>query len=75
MANTIRELGHEAQVRMWTDAGGAIKHMETKYFLAATEREKPGAQDREDPRYSQSRRLAGSETFGNVVRAVEHQAY
>ena len=43
VANTIRELGHEAQVRIWTDAAaarglalrsgsGAIKHMETKYF-------------------------------------------
>ena len=43
LANTIRELGHEAQVRIWTDAAaarglalrsgsGAIKHMETKYF-------------------------------------------
>ena len=43
LANTIRELGHEAQVRIWTDTAtarglalrsgsGAIKHMETKYF-------------------------------------------
>ena len=43
LANTVRELGHEAQVRIWTDAAaarglalrsgsGAIKHMETKYF-------------------------------------------
>ena len=43
LANTIRGLGHEAQVRIWTDAAaarglalrsgsGAIKHMETKYF-------------------------------------------
>ena len=42
LANTIRELGHEAHVRIWTDAAarglallsgsGAIKHMETKYF-------------------------------------------
>ena len=42
-ANTTRELGHEAQVRIWTDAAaarglalrrgsGAIKHMETTYF-------------------------------------------
>ena len=42
-AITIRELGHEAQVRIWTDAAaarglalrsgcGAIKHVETKYF-------------------------------------------
>ena len=50
LANTIRELGHEAQVRIWTDAAaarglalrsgsGAIKHLETKYFWAAAERE------------------------------------
>ena len=43
LANTIREFGHEAQVRIWTDAAaarglalqsgsGAIKHVETKYF-------------------------------------------
>ena len=43
LANTIRELRHEAHVRIWTDAAvarglalrsgsGAIKHMETKYF-------------------------------------------
>ena len=44
LVNTIRELGHGAQVRIWTDAAaaarglalrsgsGAIKHMETKYF-------------------------------------------
>ena len=43
LANTMRELGHEAQVRIWTDAAAArglalrsgsaaIKHMETKYF-------------------------------------------
>ena len=42
-ANTTRELGHEARVRIWTDAAaargwalrrgsGAIKHMETKYL-------------------------------------------
>ena len=42
LANTTRELGHEAQVRIWTDAAaarglalrsgsGAIKQMETKY--------------------------------------------
>ena len=43
LANTIRELGHEAQVRIWKDAAaarglalrsgsGAIKHRETKNF-------------------------------------------
>ena len=43
LANTIRELGHQAQIRIWTDAAaarglalrsesGTIKHMETKYF-------------------------------------------
>ena len=43
LADMIRELGHEAHVRIWTDAAaarglalrsgsGAIKHMETKYF-------------------------------------------
>ena len=43
LANTIRELGHEAQVRIWTDAAaarglalrsgsGATEHVETKYF-------------------------------------------
>ena len=43
LANTTRELGHEAHLRIWTDAAaarelalrsgtGAIKHMETKYF-------------------------------------------
>ena len=42
LANTTRELGHEAQKRIWTDAAaarglalrsgsGTIKHMETKY--------------------------------------------
>ena len=43
LANTVRELGHEAQLRIWTDAAaarglalrsgrGTIKHMETKCF-------------------------------------------
>ena len=43
LANTKRELGHEAHVRTWADAAaagwlalrsgsGAIKRMETKYF-------------------------------------------
>ena len=43
LANTIRELGHQAQRRDWTDAAaarglalrsgsGTIKHMETMYF-------------------------------------------
>ena len=43
LANTIRDLGHKARVRIWTDAAaargmalrsgsGAIKHMLTKYF-------------------------------------------
>ena len=43
LANTVRDLGHKAHVRIWTDAAaarglalrsgtGAIKHMETKYF-------------------------------------------
>ena len=43
LANTIRKLGHEAQIRIWTDTAaarglalrsgsGTIKHMETKYF-------------------------------------------
>ena len=43
VANTIGELGHEAQVRIWTDGAaarglalrsgsGAVEHMETKYF-------------------------------------------
>ena len=43
LANVIRELGHKAEVRIWTDAAaarglalrsgsGAIKHMETKYY-------------------------------------------
>ena len=48
-------------------------------LLAAAEGEKPGAQDREDPRHSQSRRLddetSGWKTFGNVVRAVEHRTH
>ena len=89
LANTKRELGHEAQIRIWTDAAvarglalrsgsGAIKHMETKY-LRLQQKEKPGAQDREDLRDSHSRRLAdetpGWKTFGNFVRVVEHQTY
>ena len=43
LANTSRELGHEARVRIWTDVAaarglalrsgsGAINHVETKYF-------------------------------------------
>ena len=43
LINTLRELGHEAHVRIWTDAAaarglafrsgsGPIKHMETRYF-------------------------------------------
>ena len=43
LANTVRELGHEAHVRIWTDAAaargltfrsgsGTMKHMETRYF-------------------------------------------
>ena len=50
LANTIREFGHEAHVRIWTDAAaalglvfrsgsGAIKHMETKnYWLQQKEK-------------------------------------
>ena len=56
LSNTIRELGHRAQIRVWTDAAaarrpalrsgsGSFKHMETKYFLAAAEGEEPDAQD------------------------------
>ena len=49
VANTIREVGHEAHVRIWTDAAAArelalrsgnasIKQRETNYFwLPATE--------------------------------------
>ena len=87
LANTIRELGHEAQVRIWTDAAVArglalrsgsvaIKHMKTKHIWLQ-QKEKPGARDREDPSHNQSRRLddetSGWKTFGKVVRAVEHQ--
>ena len=68
LANTIRELGHEAHVRIWTDAvaarglalrsgSGAIKHMETKYFcLAAAEREDDEA--------------SGWKTFGDVLKHI-----
>ena len=31
LANTVRELGHEAQIRIWSGSG-AIKQMETKFF-------------------------------------------
>ena len=68
LANTIRELGHEAQVRIWTDCCSASRTGSPKrerrnqtrgdeVLLAAAEREKPRAQDREDPRHGQSRRL------------------
>ena len=90
LAQTIRERGQQAQVRIWTDVAAARGVSSPKrewrnqsygneVLLAPAEREKPGAQDRENPRHSQSRRLdeetSGSETFGDVVRAVEHQAY
>ena len=90
LANTVRELGHEGHVRIWTDAAaargpalrsgsGAIKHMETKYFLVAADREEPGPQDREGPWHFQSRRLddetSGWTTYDDVVRLVEHQTH
>ena len=90
LVSTVRELGHEAHVRIWTDAAaahglarrsgsGAIRHMETKVLLAEAKREEPGAQDRDDPWYSQSRRLddeaSGWQTFDDVVRLVEHQTH
>ena len=81
-ANTIRDLGHEARIRILTDAAaarglalrsrsGKIKHMETMYFRLQQKEKKPGAQDREDPRHSQFRRLdyetSGWTTFGNAM--------
>ena len=62
LANTIRQLGHEAHVRIWTDAAaarglalrsgsGAIKHMETKYFTL--QQKEKNQEDREDPWDSQ----------------------
>ena len=70
MANTARELEHEAReahVRIWTDAAAARwpdlrrerRHQTDgdKVLLAAAEREEPGTQDREDPWHSRSRRL------------------
>ena len=64
LANTIRELGHEAHVRIWTDApperglalrsgNGDIKHVENKY-LWLQQKEKPGAEDGKDPWHRQS---------------------
>ena len=63
LANTIRELGHKAHVRVWTDAAaarglallggsGAMKHAETKYSVL---QQKEKTQDREDQWHSQSR--------------------
>ena len=51
MASTIRELGHDAHERIWTDAAGArglalrsgsgaIKRMETKYFCLQQKKKK-----------------------------------
>ena len=59
LANTVRELGREARVRISTDAAalrgpavrkgsGTIKHMETKNFWLQ-QKQKQRAQDGEDP--------------------------
>ena len=63
LANKAREMGHEAHVRIWTDAAaarglalrsrsGAIKHMETKYFLLQQKEKNQELQDREDSWHS-----------------------
>ena len=69
LSNTIREqLGHEAQVRIWTDAAaarglalrsgsGAIKHMETKYFWL---------QQKEKTRSSGSRRRSEAQSITQI---------
>ena len=72
LANTIRELGHEAHVGTWIHAaavrdqalrsGGAMKHMEGQYF-GLQETEKQRAEDREDPWHDQFR-LLDDETPG-----------
>ena len=90
LANTIRELGHEAQVRIWTDAAAApglalrsgsraIKHVETKYFwLQQKEKNQEVRIDKirgtVNPADLMTKHLDGKR-FGDIVRAVEHQAY
>ena len=90
LANTIRELCHEAQVRIWADAAvvrglalrsgsGAIKHVETKYYwLEQKEKNQEPRIEKirgtVNPADLMTKHLDG-ETFGDVVRAVEHQAY
>ena len=82
LANTVRELGHEAHVRISTDAAaapGLALRNGSASCLAAAETEKPGAQDRADPWHSQSRGLMkktpGWKAFDDVVRLVEHQTH
>ena len=66
LVNTLRELGHEAHVRIWTGAAAARwagfpqreRPHQThgdKVLLAAAEGEEPGAQDRQHPWRDQSR--------------------
>ena len=88
MANTIREFGHEAHVRLRTDAAapsgfalrsgsGAIEHVEARYFWLQ-QKEMNKEFKLEDPRYSQFRRLdetSGWKTCDDVVRFVEHQTH
>ena len=64
----------------WLSEAGAAQSSKWKQSTCGCRAgEKLGAQDREDPRHSQSRRrddkTSGSETVGDVVRAVEHQAW
>ena len=59
LANTIRVLGHEAHVRVWTDAAAArgLAHWSgsgNQVLLAAAEGREQGAQDREDQKHGKN---------------------
>ena len=57
LTNTVRGLALRS-------GSGAIKDMDKKILLASAEREEPGAQDRENPWHSQSRRLNNIKHIG-----------
>ena len=82
LANAIRELGHKAQIRIWTDAAaargialrsgsGAIKHMEPKYFWLQQKERRTRSSGLKRFEARSVRRLddetSGWETFGSVV--------
>ena len=83
LANTIRELGHDAHVRIWTDAAGArgmalrsgsgaIKHLETKYFWLQQKKQNCLGLIRSEARSDD--KASGWDASDDAVLLVEHQA-